>query len=271
MSAKHPLRRVAEVALPLLPARFSSTLFAIGDRYSQYRGYRRSDSPAATRVIEKALGLTVRGGPFAGMKYPSGNAYSRHSIPKLMGCYEEELHPEIQACIADSSYHRYVDVGSAEGYYSVGLAFAARRQVYAFEIEPFEKRYTRLMARANGVSDLVKLGGWCTGEELVKLCSDRSFILCDCEGYEAELFIPSVASALHKSDLIIELHDTPQIDMNSLISDRFYATHNIKLITSRPRSAADYPELKALNLNEDRFVSEFRNPGQQWAVLSAKR
>jgi hypothetical protein len=268
----NPLRRAAEAALPrILPNHVSSTLLAIGDRYSQYRRYRRSDSPAATKIIESNLGLTVRRGPFAGMIYPNANAYSRHSIPKLMGCYEEELHCAIQACVGDSSYRRYVDIGSAEGYYSVGLAFAAQRPVYAFEIEPFERSYTRLMAKANGVEGLVNLGGWCSSERLLALCRDRSFILCDCEGYEAELFTPAAAAALRESDLIIELHDAPDVEVKALIVERFRATHHVELITSRPRSAADFPELKELNLNQDRFVSEFRQPGQQWAVISARR
>lgn len=248
----------------------SSTLLAIGYRYSQYRSYQRSDSPAATRVIEKNLGLTVRRGPFTGMVYPTRNAYSRHSIPQLTGCYEEELHPAIQACISDSSYRRYVDVGSAEGYYSVGFAFAARRPVFAFEIEPFERRYTRLMARANGVAHLIDLGGWCSGERLRALCPDRSFILCDCEGYEAELFLPAVVASLRESDLIVELHNRPGMDIKSLILERFGATHRVELVTSRPRCAAEFSELKDLNLDQDRFVNEFRQPGQQWAVISAK-
>jgi hypothetical protein len=74
-----------------------------------------------------------------------------------------------------------------------------------------------------------------------------------------------VARALEHSDLIIELHGTASI------LSRFAETHDIRLITSRPRRASDYPELGRLGLDQDRHVSEFREARQQWAVLSAKR
>ncbi len=267
----HPLRRTAEAVIPaVLPARTSAVLLAMTDRYAQYRRYRRSDSPAATRRIEEGLGLQVRGGPFRGMIYPRANAYSRHSIPKLLGCYEEELHPWLARFLADPGYRRFVDIGSAEGYYSVGFAMAARRPVYAFEIEPFERRYTRLMARANGVDELVTLSGWCSPAGLRALCADRSFVLCDCEGYESVLFTPDVATALRHTDLIVELHRVGSAQTLDAVVERFSPTHEIHLVTSRERRAASYPELAALAIAEDRFVSEFRQSGQQWAVIMSR-
>jgi hypothetical protein len=268
----HALRQVAESVIPhVMPARISAVVLAVGDRYAQYRRHKKSNGQAAVRRLEENLGLTVQRGPFRGMVYPRANAYSRHSIPKLIGSYEEELHPEITRCISDRSYRRYVDIGSAEGYYSVGFAFAAGLPVYAFEIDPFERRYSRLMARANQVEPLFHMEGWCSPEKLVDLCVDRSFILCDCEGYEATLFSADVAGALSHSDLIVELHDVPGMDVTDRIVQCFSRTHQVELITARQRHANDYGELAGLALQEDRFVSEFRHSGQQWAVITARR
>lgn len=267
----HPLRRAAHAVLPhVLPDPASSALLAMADRYGQYRRYKRSGSPAATRVIEARLGLDVRRGPFRGMRYPARIAYSRHSIPRLLGCYEEELHPVIERCVADPTYRRFVDVGSAEGYYSVGFALAGGRPVHAFEVEPFERRFMRMMAHANGVTSLVHANTWCSPEALMRLCTDRSFILCDCEGYEIALFTPAVVRALAHSDLIVELHDLGGVATRPLIAERFAGTHAIEFVGSRERRARDYPELAPLKLAEDRYVSEFRQPGQQWAIISSR-
>src|SRR5579859_4854923 len=179
------LRRIAERILPrIAPPRLSSMLLAIGDRHAQYLRYKRSGVPAATKIIAAELGLTVQSGPFRGMSYPASAAYSRHAIPKLLGCYEKELHGAISRRLVDVSYRRFVDIGAAEGYYTVGFAFRAKRPVYAFEIEPFETRYVRLMARLNQVEEIVHLHGWCSSEKLRSICPDRSLIFCDCEGYE---------------------------------------------------------------------------------------
>jgi hypothetical protein len=103
------------------------------------------------------------------------------------------------------------------------------------------------------------------------LCPDRSFILCDCEGFEAELLTSEVAGALADSDLVVELHGARCADTPRLILDRFSPTHDVQVITARKRCAAHYAELADLALEEDRFVDEFREAGQQWAVLSARR
>jgi len=266
----HRLKRTAERVLPcVLPYRLSATLLTIGDRYSQYRRFKRSHVPAATRIIEAELGLKVRNGPFQGMHYPRRSAYSRHAIPKLLGSYEQELHPAINRILADKTFRRYLDIGSAEGYYSAGFAFKTRSPVYAFEIDPFERRHTRLMARVNGVQDLLQLEGWCSPERIRRLCQDRSFILADCEGFEMELFTPYLAASLFHSDLIIELHLAKRAVISRFLAS-FSATHHIELMTSLPRFASDCPDLIRLGLADDQLVNEFRQPGQQWAVITAK-
>ena len=268
----HQLRKAAEEILPqILPVPTSSTLLAIGERYSQYRRYKRSPAPAATRIIERALGFTVQNGPFRGMRYPARNAYSRHAIPKLLGCYEQELHPGLTRLLADESYRRFVDIGAAEGYYSVGFAFATGRPVFAFEIDPFERRFSRIMARANNVEERIVLNGWCTPHTLKRICPDRSLIFCDCEGYETELFTADVINSLSHSDFLIELHPLTQnhSDTNLFLS-RFTLTHEIELVAARQRYAADYPEMVHLRLLDDQLVSEFRQAGQQWAIATGR-
>src|SRR4051794_23892795 len=75
-----------------------------------------------TREYVAAHGLEVRHGPLAGMFYlPGLEATSGDLVAKLLGAYEEELHRVLERWIA-SGAGTVIDVGSAEGYYAVGLA-----------------------------------------------------------------------------------------------------------------------------------------------------
>src|SRR5215208_3855790 len=93
---------------------------------------RRLDRLAATaiprhvrnRIFCRLLGvdtdLKVLSGIFAGMRYVR-DAVGGQLYPKLLGTYELELVPVIQA-LNRKRVARIVDVGAAEGYYAVGLA-----------------------------------------------------------------------------------------------------------------------------------------------------
>lgn len=78
-----------------------------------------AQAPVAAH-LERMLGLTVRRGPFAGLRYPSHDAVGSSLWPKLLGSYEAELAPTFEALCA-TPYRTVVDVGAAEGYYAVGL------------------------------------------------------------------------------------------------------------------------------------------------------
>ena len=62
----------------------------------------------------------VSQGPFQGMRYLA-LAYCSEVLPKLVGTYECELIPGIEA-ICQAGCDRIVDIGAAEGYYAVGMA-----------------------------------------------------------------------------------------------------------------------------------------------------
>src|SRR5580658_7783427 len=102
----------------------------------------RKAVPARYRPVGYLINLTrqrcnnsVHSGPFHGMRYINraiGSAY----IPKLLGIYEKELHAVVErACSLDFSL--ILDIGSAEGYYAVGMALRnAGARIEAFEMNP---------------------------------------------------------------------------------------------------------------------------------------
>ena len=73
------------------------------------------------RAVLEELKWKVAAGPFAGMRYITRSCGSKLA-PKVIGCYERELHPAIENAIR-GDYQRIIDIGCAEGYYAVGLAW----------------------------------------------------------------------------------------------------------------------------------------------------
>src|SRR5215218_7302739 len=67
-------------------------------------------------------GVVVRSGPFAGTAYSRDLLVdSGDAVAKLVGTYEMELHPVVEAWISEPP-RRLVNVGAAEGFYAVGFA-----------------------------------------------------------------------------------------------------------------------------------------------------
>src|SRR3954471_17960548 len=88
-------------------------------RWRRAQGAYRSWRVArVTRRFVDWHGLTVSGGPFAGPTYPARPPLPL--APKLLGIYERELHGAIEAAIR-AAPETIVNVGSADGYYAVGL------------------------------------------------------------------------------------------------------------------------------------------------------
>jgi hypothetical protein len=77
---------------------------------------------AVARALAPSLGDGVWCGPFAGKVYTKTIAEG-FVVTKLPGCYEQELHPVIEAAIG-RVYDTIVNIWGAEGYYAIGLACA---------------------------------------------------------------------------------------------------------------------------------------------------
>jgi len=230
--------------------------------------------------IAMASGLTelvVKNGPFAGMRYARTLAAGRIFYPKLLGSYEAELLHHFER-VLQTPYSAIVDVGCADGYFAVGLALKKPDVVvYAYDIDPAEREMCAANAAVNSVADRVKIGTYCDADNLLRLdLGDRAFILCDCEGFERELFPERVVAYLAPHDLLIELHDFIDISICETLLSRFSATHHAVLVDSVDDSLKgdmfEFPELadksRALKIE---VMSERRPCIMQWLVLSSRR
>lgn len=224
-----------------------------------------------TRTIIKRHGLVVLNGPFAGMRYVPQAAGSS-LLPKLLGCYESELHSTL-ADVIDFNYRQVVDVGCAEGYYAVGLATRIpEARVFAFDTDVQARELCKELAQANGVSDRVRVSGECTDEQLATLLDDRTLVICDCEGCELQVLNPSMVPSLYLSDVLVELHDFIDESISQTILSRFAQTHDISLINTVERDPSTCPVLEDFNDWDQRVaVAEFREEQMQWAFMRSKR
>jgi hypothetical protein len=219
-------------------------------------------------------GEVVRWGPFAGMKLQPEAILASANCAALVGTYEMELHPWLQQLVP-GKYERLLDIGSAEGYYAVGMALRTGSAVDAFDAASIARRLCHATAKLNAVSHLVRVHTFCTPQMLLQLAGLRCFIISDCEGFEATLFSENVISALARSDFMIELHDgsAPAGTMRDLLKNRFSTTHDVQVVKFQPRDLADFPDpvlAKMLGNDAIRVVrEEGRSSDQEWLVATA--
>jgi len=266
-------RQAKQLAKQLL-ARIAPQAAGAWQDVRQRRHIRRFEQglglPELIQSFIEQHGRCVLSGPFAGMVYVP-QATGSALMPKLLGSYESELHETIEK-IAATEYAAIVDIGCAEGYYANGLARclpAAR--IYAFDIDPEARALCSAMARLNGVEERVVVAGKCGTDELNTLLTERSLIVCDCEGFESELLRPNLVPALAQADILVELHDQVQPGLTPMLLSRFQETHEATLITATGRDPDCYPQLRFSEPKSRQLaVSEFRPGGQQWAFLQSK-
>ena len=196
------------------------------------------------RTLLRHSGNMVFAGPFASMRLADNLQLA--SDPRfIVGCYEEEVHPIINSVIC-SAPRNIIDIGSAFGYYAVGLALKiADTSITAFEaVEERHWAELAVLARINGVDSKIRQYGICTVEALASVCSPNSFILCDCEGAEMDLLQPVAIAALRSCKILVELHEFFAMNLVSTLISRFRETHQITLVEEIARDPIRYRILK---------------------------
>lgn len=255
----HPLTRLAALAYR-----------------EHYRDSLRGNGQTSLDVKTLSPDLRVLHGPFAGMVYPTADSTGSTLHAKLLGCYEQELHPFIEQAIANPA-DGVVDVGCAEGYYAVGMAMRTpSSKIYAYDTEARAHELCRAMAAANGVADRVTLGQFCNAAELIRLASTgRLLVISDCEGYEGTLFTDEVCQALRHCTLIIEIHDFLRPDTSALLLPRVSRHHHVKRIRTVPDPVRPqvfhYAELDALDdAARIEAMSEQRPLPMEWFICTPR-
>ena len=222
---------------------------------------------------------TVKNGPFKGLIYPELEGVGSELYPKLLGCYEMELFDWIEK-IRPNVYDKIVNIGCAEGYYAVGLSkLFPEAEVYAYDLAERARILCHEMGQINNVSERLKIFSKCTVNTLKKLdFQKRSLIVCDCEGFELDLFKKEVMPNIRNCDILIELHDFINPKISEKMLPLFQASHDLEIYRSIDDDLRllqlnnEFRELMHLSDYEKKIaLGELRPTTMEWAFLSPKK
>ena len=249
---------------PLLALGFVRTLaakFYTASKYFEESNICKNISPKKT----------VLSGAFEGMRYHSFQSYGSVIIPKIVGSYEDELLPIFKKLFT-KNYSEIIDIGTAEGYYAIGLSLKfPTAKVFGYEVNEQAKILCHNNAEENNMASRLQLCSFLDAEQLSRFVfTQKGLIICDCEGYEKQLFTSASAKNLHQCDLIIELHDCNDNSISKTILPLFNQTHKLTLVKSNPhKKVSDYPFLKNKPCLHDDMLDERNGIIMYWAVLEA--
>jgi hypothetical protein len=234
----------------------------------------RARVAALTGELVQVLEGKVQNGPFKDMQLPGDSSWGFGDVaPKILGCYELELHAALEKAIARSP-EVVINVGCAEGYYAVGLA---RRlpaaKTYAFDIDSRAQAVCAGAGALNGVADRLIVQGECTAQHLVDLTrgAKRALIVLDCEGAELQLLTPEITRQLAHCDIVVETHDFIDRSITPTLAKALSAQHAVEQIREGARDPAGYPVLRQLgSLDRALLTCEFRPEVMYWLVAWAR-
>lgn len=223
------------------------------------------------RTFIQHQGHKVFSGPFTGMEYPV-QATEGALCPRLLGCYESELHPHIAALVAEG-VDTIIDVGCAEGYYAVGFArLDPGIRVFAHDIDPAARAACENLARINEVGDRVIVGGEVKPAELLVSDPSRTLLWLDIEGCEDQFLDPASAPILQSLKIIVETHPGLCAGITERLQKRFAATHDI-IVVREAMQHKPLPDWLGELDHLDRLLAtwEYRASPTPWLVMRPKR
>lgn len=228
-------------------------------------------------ILLRKYNYSVAYGPFAGMKLNRNIWWSKNDrITQTLGVYEEHILKKM-CLFADMGATRLINVGAADGYFAVGMAYSnIYSNVVAFEIEAEGQKRTLETAKANNCADKILIYGEADIDSIAKeiTTEETSTVLIDIEGAEYDLLSEKMLKLLSDSYIICELHpwlaeDGPSRQQSLL--DRASQIFNVELIKREHYNPNVFPEFDDLS-DEQRLVAlgEDRQKNMQWLVCTPK-
>jgi hypothetical protein len=222
-------------------------------------------------LLEKE-GTRVLGGPLKGLDFIDKSAEGCH-IAKLLGCYEQPLQQYINR-VLNGNYTKIINIGCAEGYYAVGFARLIPSIIsLAFDTDPKAQEACKLLAKKNGVTDRVIVGGKFGTQDFAKFEKEEALVFCDIEGGEKELLDPEVAPALRKLDIIVESHECLCAGITQTLLSRFKSTHDIEIVEDHGSRQLENPPSwfsQLAHLDQLLAIWEWRSGPTPWLVMRSK-
>ena len=222
-------------------------------------------------LVKDKLKNTVQHGVFKGMKY---NVESIMSVkyPKIIGSYEMELTPYLWKLMRNK-YKQMINIGCAEGYYSVGWAMK-NKDTMVFAVDPLSKskNFLSTLASNNGIKQQIRFFRWVSARRLNKWIKGRTLIIMDCVGAEVGLLNPLICNNLYLADILVEVHEFVEEGIGKKIEQRFSQTHSVRYIPQINRVSDNFDILK--NMDEhiaQQLMDEKRSSNIHWLYIESNQ
>ena len=102
-------------------------------------------SALLANTFKEEYGTKILSGPFKGMEFLDEVSEGCY-LPKLLGIYESEIHNYISLMV-EKKPDIFINIGSAEGYYSVGLKrLLPDTEVFAFDLNPDAQKKCKILS-----------------------------------------------------------------------------------------------------------------------------
>lgn len=240
---------------------FYKTIYQVFDLFAKY-------------LLPESRKRFVLSGPFRGMAYPAESVGSV-LVPKLLGTYEKELSKIISNL---PRFNKAVDIGAAEGWYSVGLLFLNKvNKMIAFEKEKQGRSIMRDLAQRNKCLNRLKIMANCDRDIFQRFLQKTkkekmpTLVICDCEGFEEDLFTNGNLQFLSKVWLLIETHDFLRPGVHAKIKKIMKPSHKVQELKPLRRSPRDFPSIGFLKKISGMLpmlarlaMAERRSSGNAW-------
>lgn len=210
----------------------------------------------------------VQNGPFKGMKMLDEHSWDDGNLgTKILGCYEQELHPIIEEEVKrllDYDCPHVVNIGCAEGYYAVGLA----RRLPLADVWIIDKEEALEIAlRAAALNDVCLIAS----AMLDDVFRAPHLVVCDCEGAEVKYLDKEVFPALVGCSIVVECHDFKHQPTTQILLDRFVGTHAIWVVEESWRNPNQFHMLCPWHSHARWMaVSEGRPAMMRWLYMKPK-
>lgn len=213
----------------------------------------------------------VLGGIFKGLKYNVPSICSSRA-PKILGAYETELNNSLLSFL-EQNPKRIINIGSAEGYYAVGLAVKnPNLEIIAVDPSIQSRKYLKILAQQNGIEHRLSILKFMPFRRLNQLIvPHKTLLLVDCEGSEIGYLNLNRVPKLCEASIIVETHDFVFPTITTELIKHFSSTHEIQVINQETRNQLDYPLIKEFPKSTAEYLLNEKRPSSIcWLVMKPK-